>query len=1223
MLDSGAVAYGRALLVPGQELLHGRLVVRGILGTGSTGIVYAADDRRLERPVAVKTLSDFDGERLYQLKCEFRTLARLSHRNLVQLYELSASDGVWCLIMELVSGMDMGQWLRGRPSQARTRHVLAGLFEGLRVLHASGHVHRDVKPSNVMITPENEAVLLDFGLAGRIKGGPMTMPAGTLDYIAPEQLREDGGVGPAADWYSFGVVVFEALTGRLPFAAAEKVAARDRGPTLGNRPLPQEIPLDLVPTLRALLDPDPSHRPSVVDLSPQFASADRPVAIRPPIPELPFVGRQHALDQLHRALAEARRNEIRIVHVHGASGIGKSALIRRFIEEVRGHGAALVLEGACHPQESLPFKALDALIDNLARYLLGIDDAAVDRLAPRPRDVGALLDLFPVLGRLPSVRAWLPRFNEPADNDAAGATASLLESRRTGVEALCEMLRKLSDVHPIVLWIDDIQWSDRDSGTVLQALVGSPESARVLLLLTSRDDQPGAAALIAAFDESIPVSEIHLEPLSPDESRQLARELSSEISALDADTLAEESGGSPFLLAELVRHLRDAALRQSTRRRLSVADVVRSRLDALTAPARKLVEVLAIAGRPLETDLALQIVGAGGAGHLLTYALCADYLLRITTQGERTYLDTYHDRIREIAVAGLRPEQRKGWHHDLASAIRASRNPDARTLVKHYLGSEEPDEAAHFAAIAAEQAERDLAFDQAAEMYDVVLALRAGARSDLRILERRALMLAHAARRAEAGLAYEEAARVIPLGAQGEQRLSMRGQAAEQYFCGGELRKGLSVLHDVLDDVGVHIPDHMLARLAAGQWLRAKFMVRGYRLGRRADATYPGTLARLDALWGATRGVVMLDHTLADVLAGRHLLDALRVGDTTRSLRALGLEAAFEANIGGRWFRRRSARILSYAEQEAARHGSPYDLAWLAHCKAACAWFEGQWEACCAQARAAEELLTAVGAGASWDLMVLHGFVLSSLAHLGNLRQLSVDLKDRIQDAERRQDQYALRVFRTGDAVIDWLARDQMETALSIADATLADIPTDHFTSQHRHHLVAAVLSHLYAGDSEGAWDRIEQAWTPLRWSGFLLLDCMGTQLRYLRACAALARLRAERPGRISRSRLLDIADREMRRIGRSRLPMAKPMASAVAAGIAGARQRIDEQIDALRAAGNGFKAAGMTLHQEAARWHLAALTSDVPLREAVVYWMTSQAVVKPTSLACAVVPPP
>jgi hypothetical protein len=1058
-----------------------------------------------------------------------------------------------------------------------------------------------------MVTPDDRAVLLDFGLAAPIRGTAMTIAAGTLDYMAPEQLWSQP-VGPSTDWYSFGVVLYEALTGELPFSGPDALKAMQHGPRAGPRDFVPDLPQVLDEMVRQLLDPHPERRPrpaeiaKVLDVSPA-----RPPSLSPPSTHVRFVGRKDAFDRLHSCLAETRLGKTQIVHVHGPSGIGKTSLVQQFVAEVRSQ-QTLVLEGGCHPQESVPYKALDALIDNLARHLLSLDDRVV--LALAPRHAGALLHLFPILGRVPAVRRW----------PTAQPQFTPLEVRRRAFEALRELIGKMADEHPLVLWIEDILLSDRDSGPALRVLLAPPDAPRLLLLLTSRVDQ-GATRLTGALEGLVPTTDLGLGPLSVLESLELAQDLSQGLPAtIDVDAVARESGGSPFLLGELVRHLRDSDARQLPRRPFSVADADRSRLGHLPADARRLLEIVAVAGRPLDTDLALEVAGIGPAGQVLTYSLCSESLLRVSTLEERGYLEPYHDRIRELVIADLDAGVVRTRHRDLAEAIRAGRNPDARALVKHYLGAEDHEQAAHFALIAADEAERDLAFDQAVELYDVVLDNRPESRRDRVILERRARVLANAARRMEAALAYEEAARAIGIGEQEETRTALRGQAAEQFFCGGELRKGMAVLQGVLDDVGVRVPSGVIGRSIRGQWLRARFILRGTARGSATQPLDAYTRARLDALWRTTRGIVMLDHILADVLAGTHLLDTLRLGDPSRALRAVALEAAFEANIGGRWFRPRSRRLLAEAERMALDGGDAYDHAWLAHCRAACAWFDGRWLECVTLGQNAETSLKVSGVNVAWDLAVLHGFQLSALAHLGQLRALSSKLTALIVDAERRQDQYALRVFRTGDAVIAWLVRDEVDTALQIADETLGDYRTKQFTSQHRHSLIATVQSHLYAGDAARAWARITEAWGPLRWSGFLLLDCLGTQLRYLRACAALA-LARERSS--SRAELLRVTGHEARRIRRSTLPMARPMAAALDAGVAGVLGDRQAQTQALRAACDGFDRAGMALHQAACRWYLAELVpGSEDLRADSAQWMEHEGIVRPGSMVRAVVPP-
>ena len=1193
------------LLAIGQEVLDGRLVVRGVLGSGSMGVVYRADDRLLSRQVALKTLARFDADELYQLKRGFRTLAGLSHRNLVQLYQLGAVDQLWFLIMELVEGMELAGWLRRQPPRSRVLHVFGEIAEGIRVLHAAGLRHRDVKPANVMVTPDDQAVLLDFGLTAPIRATAMTLTAGTLDYMAPEQLWNESPGAPA-DWYSFGVMLFEALAGVLPFTGQDKLKAMRRGLTAGPRALAPDIPPALDDLVTRLLAPDPTQRPGPAEIA---RLLDMPSSARVsarPSADVPFVGRRGPLEQLHHSLDEVKGGQTRLLHLHGPSGIGKTALARQFLAQVRASEDVLILEGGCHPQESVPYNALDGVVDSLTRHLLSLEHRAV--LALAPRHAAALLHLFPVLGRVPGVREWHATPLDPSPS----------EVRRHGWEALRDVLSRLTDWQPTVVWIDDVQWSDRDSGMLLQALLAPPDAPRLLLLLTSRDDE-GGTPLVAALSRSVPQVDVELERLTLGESRELASALAQGADlGTDVESLATEASGSPFLLGELVRHLRSAADGDAVPEPFTIRSALRSRFQQLAPEPRRLLDVIAIAGKPLDLDLALSVAGLGPSGRLLAYALCSDSLLRITTQDGRQFLETYHDRLRQFAIEQMGRDAVRASHRALAEAIVASRTPEPRAVVSHLLEAEAHADAARFAVLAAQDAAHDLAFDQAVEMYDVVLA-HGPSPADPALLERRADMLAYAGRRTEAALGYEGAANV--LGGEEQTRATLRVQAAEQFFYGGELKRGLAVLESVLDDVGIRVPGTTLGRSLAGLWYRVRFVARGPSFEPRDPATIDrATAMRLDALWRTTRGMVMLDPALAGVLAGQHLLESLRCGDASRAIRALGLEAALEANIGGRWLRRRGYWLLETAERAAAGHGTMYDRAWLSQSRAVCVFFGGRWREALEHGRATEALVRAAEIGASWDLAALQGFMLSALANMGDIRELTRRAHELVQDAERRRDQYALRVFRTGDAVLIWLAADRVEMALQFADDTLVDYEIDQFTSQHRHHMVASVQAHLYAGQPSPAWDRVDRAWPLLRRAGFLWMDCLGTQLRYLRACTALAMARQSTSH--SKASFLRAAGREARRIARSELPMAAPMAHAIEAGIAGARGQRDAQRRALSAAIYGFDRAEMALHGAAARWHAAAAgLVDKEEGEVSRTWMAQQGIVRPELMARAVVP--
>ena len=247
--------------------------VGALAGRGGMGEVYRAHDPRLERQVALKLLSerlsDDDGFRERMLK-ESRLAASLDHPNVVPIYEAGEAEGRLFIAMRYVDGTDLKVLLRreGALTPERAVAIAAQVADALDAAHAKGLVHRDVKPSNVLLDQQGgreHAYLADFGLTQSIaEAGPADGSLmGTVDYVAPEQIRGDQ-VDGRADVYALGCLLFETLTGTLPFTGSSDVAVvyahlEEAPPRPSERR--QGVPAAVDDVLARAMAKDPDERP--------------------------------------------------------------------------------------------------------------------------------------------------------------------------------------------------------------------------------------------------------------------------------------------------------------------------------------------------------------------------------------------------------------------------------------------------------------------------------------------------------------------------------------------------------------------------------------------------------------------------------------------------------------------------------------------------------------------------------------------------------------------------------------------------------------------------------------------------------------------------------------------------------------------------------------------------------------------------------------------------
>ncbi|HEV7680861.1 MAG TPA: serine/threonine-protein kinase, partial [Pyrinomonadaceae bacterium] len=509
-----------------------RFRIRRKLGSGGMGVVYEAHDRETDKVVALKTLTRAEASHISRFKNEFRSLADVSHPNLVALYEFMSDGKYWFFTMELVQGVNFLEYvrpgyhakhvqssrtptLRKSPNasdsdpelladyEAETQQLeslrgsqltgdrpetpqdpalaqskldlgllnvaLRQLVEGLHGLHETGKLHRDIKPSNVLVTREGRVVILDFGLVAEVEGGEhhdtLTL-AGTPDYMSPEQGAQLP-ISRASDWYSVGVMLYQALTGRLPFSGKffEVMMNKQNFDPPAPSELVKHVPRELNDLCIRLLRRKPEERPTGREVlrilgHGRTGPLQRPIAspAASPAQITPFVGRERQLRELANAFNVTRRGQTVTVYVHGSSGMGKTAAARHFLDLLREqHPDVVVLEGRCYERESVPYKALDGVVDSLTKYLMSLPEARAEALMPR--EVLALARLFPVMLQVDAV------FNAPQREHETPDPFTL---RRKGFAALRELLGRICDRQPLVLYIDDLQWSDADSTSLVE-----------------------------------------------------------------------------------------------------------------------------------------------------------------------------------------------------------------------------------------------------------------------------------------------------------------------------------------------------------------------------------------------------------------------------------------------------------------------------------------------------------------------------------------------------------------------------------------------------------------------------------------------------------------------------------------------------------------------------------------------------------------------------------
>ncbi len=1157
------------------------------LGQGGCGVVWLVRGLSDGGELALKTLPAWRPELIYRLKREFRALADLRHPNLVSLYELVADEERCFFTMEYVPGTSFVEHVRpgGALDVERLRRALAQLVQGLDALHGAGKLHRDVKPSNVLVERGGRVVLLDFGLATEIEAsglGRSAELAGTPQYMSPEH---DAGqpLGPASDWYSVGAMLYLALTGRLPFEGktpVELAMARRNAEAPSPVEACPEIARPLAELCRALLARDPAQRPGAARILAALGSPAN-AELRSADSEPPLIGRGEELEVLRRALAEVQNGRGVTVLVEGTSGIGKTTLVQQFLAEAERDAGATVLRGRCYEHERVPYQGIDSLVDDLCRLLRGIDPASAAAILPR--HVRALVRLFPILERVPSVAAGCGRGPHGSGDEQ--------ESRSQAFGALRELLARAADRHVLLLHIDDLQWGDLDTGALLREILRAPDAPAMLLVLSYRSEDAGRSRCLQALASAEIGEPVRLPvgPLTAEAGAVLARRLLGARS-LDAEAarIVAEAGGAPLFISELARFVAERADQADGRGPLDLSAALRWRVERLPPAARALLETVAVAGRPVAEPVALRAARLAEAPRSAWDVLRSERLVRFSGPLDRREVEPFHDRIRESVAAGLSRRRAVQCHRELAAALEEAGGADPVELAHHHEAAGDLGRARSLAIAAAAQAEQALAFDRAARLYRWALGLEQAAPSERRhLLESLAGALGNAGRGVEAARTYLEAAAGEVAGARDE----LRRRAGHQLLYSGRIDEGRVLASEDLRAKGFPIPKSSRRALASLLLHRAYLRVRGLGYRERSESQLdPERLEFLDHLFAVSRGLSFVDSMRGAELGTRFLLLALDSGVPRRVAQGLTLvagHAAAEAPTA-----RRTAALIDRLDQLAQRLSDKEVEGHALMVRALRTYTSGEWRSSRMLCGDAERMFRELK-GMVWEMCTMRTIATWSLFYLGDWRELAQRVVAEMDEARDRGNSYALTCACAPFGVTAWLIRGDVEGARRNLREAVDSWTGGGFGLQHHRFLKAALYVDLYAGDGPTAWARMQENWKRLAGSLVLRLPIVRVQVLHLRGCCALAAASAAAPGSAPARALLDEAASMARRLERFWLPMAHPLGDLLWAGVAAAGGRTDEAVRRLDAALREFERQEMGAYAAAARRGRACLLGE------------------------------
>jgi eukaryotic-like serine/threonine-protein kinase len=722
---------------------EGRYVARSFLGQGGRKQVFRAVDTRLDREIALSVIriAGLDDASIERVRREARQMARLGdHPNIVNIFDVGEEEEFIYLVAELMPGGSVDEQLNrsgGALPPERVLTIARQVAAALEYVHAQGIVHRDIKPANVWLSRDGTAKLGDFGLAAGAHAARLTsegMMLGTVAYMAPEQAT-GGTVDSRSDLYSLGALLYEAATGKPPFAGDDAIAVISQqintapvAPTWHN---PNVSP-GLEQLILDLLAKSPDDRPqSAGDVLSRLGDLEQETTVpverveaqENPLDRLAsgvFVGREAESQQLRLMFDAARKGAGGVALLVGEPGIGKTRMAEELLTYA-GMKGAQVATGRCYEGEGAP-----AYWPWIQVIRSTVHDRSAQALASEMGSgAGYIAEI------VSDVRQALPDVKSPAGSDLEASRFQLFDS-------VTNFLKNASRSQPMVIFLDDMHWADKPSLLLLDFLCRQLRDSRILVVCTYRDIELGRqhplAQSLASIIREPNTHRILLRGLTEaDLARYIKLTTGSDPDDSLVKAIATETEGNPFFIIETVRLLAsEGRLSSSTGATWSltipqgVKEVIGRRLDLLSTECNQVLTLASVLGREFELPV-IELLADLPTVTLLE-ALDEAVGARVLNPAPGGRYRFAHALIRETLYEELSTARRLRLHKATGEALErlAGDDPDRYLfeLAHHFFEASalgEVDKAIAYARRAGDKAMQKLAFEQAAEQYDHAL----------------------------------------------------------------------------------------------------------------------------------------------------------------------------------------------------------------------------------------------------------------------------------------------------------------------------------------------------------------------------------------------------------------------------------------------------------------------------------------------------------------------